>query len=58
MDSNQSKLLLLDGCMFVTIVMLNNGCCCGMGLNSLYNYVMVKCISKMPISVVNNTCNH
>jgi len=27
---------LLDGYMFVAIVMLNNGCICGMGLHSLY----------------------
>jgi len=29
------QLLLLDGYMFVVIVMLYNGCCCGMGIYSL-----------------------
>jgi len=31
-----TQLLLLDGYMFVAIVMLYNGCCCGMGIYSLY----------------------
>jgi len=34
------QLLTLDGYMLVSMVMLNNGCCCDMGLHPLEAYIM------------------
>ena len=40
-DLELVQLLLLDGYMLVSMVMLNNGCCCDMGLYTPEVYIMV-----------------